>query len=205
VDWVLAALPAAPARVLEVGAGSGELAARVVAAGYSVVAIDPAGEPPVLPVALADLEEPAASFDAAVAVLSLHHVQPLAPSVRKLAEVLRPGGLLVVDEIDVAAFDLRAAEWLIERWREAGREAPKSAPEMVELLQGHMHPLSRLLEVLGEWFDLGEVERGPYLHRWHLDGSKRELEEELISRGELPVTGARFVGKRAARVSPGDT
>lgn len=168
------------------------------AAGYSVVAIDPAGEAPVLPIALVDLEQPAAPFDAAVAVLSLHHIDPLAPSLKKLAEVMRPDGLLVVDEIDVAAFDLRAAEWLIERWREAGRDAPTSAAGMVELLHEEMHPLARLLEVLGEWFDLGEVERGPYLHRWHLDGTLRGAEEELISRGELPVTGARFVGTRAA-------
>lgn len=196
MDWVLGALPPAPARVLEVGAGSGELATRMIAAGYSVVAIDPAGEAPVLPVALLDLEEPAASFDAAVAVRSLHHIDPLAPSLKRLAEVMRPDGLLVVDEIDVAAFDLRAAEWLMERWREAGRDAPTSAVGMVELLHGEMHPLARLLEVLGEWFDLGEVERGPYLHRWHLDGSLKGVEEELISRGELPVTGARFVGRR---------
>lgn len=198
MDWVLGALPPAPARVLEVGAGSGELAARMGAAGYSVVAIDPAGEAPVVPVALLDLDEPDASFDAAVAVLSLHHVEPLEASVARLGELMRPGALLVVDEIDVAAFDLRAAEWLIARWREAGREAPKSAPEMVEFLQGHMHPLSRLIEAIGEWFEVAEVERGPYLNRWHLDGSQLGLEEELIARGELPVTGARFVARRAA-------
>jgi len=198
VDWVLGALPPAPARVLEVGAGSGELAARMGAAGYSVVAIDPAGEAPVVPVALLDLDEPDASFDAAVGVLSLHHVEPLEASVARLAEVMRPGALLVVDEIDVAVFDLRAAEWLTARWREAGREAPKSAPEMVEMLQTHMHPLARLVEVLGRWFEIADVERGPYLHRWHLDGSQLAAEEELIARGELPVTGARFVGRRAA-------
>jgi len=202
VDWILAALPPAPARVLEVGAGSGELAAQMGAAGYSVVAIDPAGEPPVLPVALLDLDAPPASFDAAVAALSLHHVEPLERSVERLAEVVRAGGLLVVDEIDVAAFDLRAAEWLIERWHEVGREVPKSAPEMVELLQGHMHPLSRLLDALGRWFEIARVERGPYLHRWHLDGSQLAVEKELISRGELPVTGARFVGRR--RTVPAD-
>jgi SAM-dependent methyltransferase len=198
VDWILGALPPAPARVLEIGAGSGELAAQMAAGGYSVVAIDPAGEQPVLPVALLDLDAPPASFDAAVAALSLHHVEPLEPSMQRLAEVVRPAGLLVVDEIDVAAFDLRAAEWLIEHWRDAGREVPRSAPEMVELLQTHMHPLSRLVEVLGRWFEIADVERNPYLHRWHLDGSQLAVEEALIARGELPVIGARFVGKRLA-------
>jgi hypothetical protein len=38
--------------------------------------------------------------------------------------VVRPRGLRVVDEFDVAAFDTRAAEWLIGCWRDLGREAP---------------------------------------------------------------------------------
>src|ERR671933_451325 len=50
--YVRSALPPAPARVLEVGAGSGELAADLRAAGYDVVAIDPAGGEGVAPVAL---------------------------------------------------------------------------------------------------------------------------------------------------------
>ena len=71
------ALPPAPARVLEIGAGGGELAGALRDEGYDVVAIDPASETPaVRAVALGDLDEPAASFDAAVAVVSLHHVEP---------------------------------------------------------------------------------------------------------------------------------
>src|SRR4051812_8862849 len=41
VAFVHAALPPPPARVLEVGAGQGKLAAALRAAGYDVVAIDP--------------------------------------------------------------------------------------------------------------------------------------------------------------------
>jgi SAM-dependent methyltransferase len=194
VEFALGALPAAPARVLEVGAGRGELALRLARAGYDVVAIDPVGEPPVLAVPLHGLDEPADSFDAAVAVLSLHHVEPLRESIRRLAEVVRPGGSLVVDEFDVAAFDLRAAEWLIDRWRERGRESPESAAALVADLREHLHPLARPREGLGEWFELGEVSRGAYLHRWDLDPALRKTEEELIPLGELPATGARFLG-----------
>jgi len=42
--FVRGALPPPPARVLEVGAGSGELAAALREAGYDVVAIDPAAD-----------------------------------------------------------------------------------------------------------------------------------------------------------------
>jgi 2-polyprenyl-3-methyl-5-hydroxy-6-metoxy-1,4-benzoquinol methylase len=41
LEFVLGALPSPPARVLEVGAGGGELAADLRDAGYDVLAIDP--------------------------------------------------------------------------------------------------------------------------------------------------------------------
>lgn len=90
--FVRANLPSPPARVLEIGAGAGELRRALDAAGYSVVAIDPEprGEG-VIAVALHELDEPPASFDAAVALVSLHHVNPLDQSCRRLADVLRPG------------------------------------------------------------------------------------------------------------------
>src|SRR5436190_5073396 len=115
--FVGGALPAPHARVIEVGAGGGELAAELRALGYDVLAIDPAADstPGVEPTALADVDRPAASFDAAVAIRSLHHVEPLAESIARLAELVRPGGRLVVDEYDVERFDERAAQWLMER------------------------------------------------------------------------------------------
>ena len=64
--------------MLEVGAGDGTLAEALAAAGYDVVAIDPASDRRVRRVALHELDEP--PFDAAVAVISLHHVEPLGES-----------------------------------------------------------------------------------------------------------------------------
>ena len=81
--FVRVALPAPPPRVLEVGAGNGELAAALAHAGYEMVAVDPASESPnVRAVPLHELDEPPRSFDAAAAVVSLHHVQPLATGAR---------------------------------------------------------------------------------------------------------------------------
>lgn len=65
---------------------------------------------------------PPGSFAAAVAIVSLHHVDPLEQSCRRLGELVEPGGTLVVDEFDVAALEpdfefgppLRGA-WL-HRW-----------------------------------------------------------------------------------------
>ena len=69
----------------------------------------PRGGDGVLQVALVDLEAPPRSLDAAVAMLSLHHVVPLGHSLRRLTEVRRHGARPLVDEFDVARFDRRAS------------------------------------------------------------------------------------------------
>jgi SAM-dependent methyltransferase len=190
--FVRSALPAPPARVLEVGAGDGELAAVLAGAGYDVVAIDPAStSAAVRAVALHELDEPPASFDAALAVVSLHHVQPLEESCRRLADLVRPGGALAVDEIDVDRLDERAARWWLSQ---SGHESEPG--ELVAGMREHLHSLDRLREALGAWFEMGEPVRGPYLHRWNLPPGLREPEEELIAAGELPALGARLVGVR---------
>jgi SAM-dependent methyltransferase len=194
---VRASLPPAPSRVLEVGAGGGELAEALRGDGYDVVAIDPASETPaVRAVALGDLEEPPASFDAAVAVVSLHHVEPLGASCRRLARLVRAGGALVVDEFDVERFDERAAHWWIEQGQVQRRDRPQNTPQFAEELRGHLHPLGRLADALAPWFDVSVPVRGAYLHRWDLDPGLRDAEEALIAAGRLPATGARFVAVR---------
>jgi SAM-dependent methyltransferase len=196
--FVRAALPAPSARVLEVGAGSGDLAAALRAAGYDVVAIDPAaqGAPGVEATALEDVRAPAASFDAAVAVLSLHHVEPLAASSARLAEVVRPGGILVVDEFDVARFDERAATWLVAQRAAIGADHPGHAAAWSADMRAHLHPLTAIRDALALAFALGEPVRGAYLYRWDLDPALRAVEERLIADGALPATGARLVGVR---------
>lgn len=194
LGFVRSALPAPPARVLEVGAGEGELAAALGAIGYDVVAIDPDPRAPhVMPVALHELREPAGSFDAAVAVLSLHHVEPLRESCRVLAELVRAGGLLVIDEFDVERFDERAARWWQERHAGEEHGDPSS---VVRDLRGHLHPVELLRDELSAAFALGEPVRGAYLHRWDLPPGLRDAEERLIAEGALPATGARLVGRR---------
>ena len=195
--FVRANLPEPPARVLEVGAGDGSLARALRAAGYDVVAIDPKAETDdVQATALVDLGEPAGSFAAAVAVVSLHHVDPLEESCRRLGELVEPGGTLVVDEFDVAAFDLDAAAWWLEQRRALGEPQPKTAEELVEEHRAHLHPLDRITAALEPRFELGLPLRGPWLHRWNLGESLRVVEEEAIARGGLRAVGARLVGRR---------
>jgi SAM-dependent methyltransferase len=192
VAYVRAALPPAPARVLEVGAGDGALAAALREAGYDVTAIDPEGGDGVLHVALAELAVAPRSFDAAVAMLSLHHVVPLGVSLRRLSEVLRHGARLVVDEFDVGRFDTRAASWLLRHQADHGH----TAEHVIASLREHLHDLDHLREQLRPWFDVGEPVPGAYLYRWDVDPGLRGEEEAAIAAGELPAVGARFVAVR---------
>ncbi len=193
--FVRAALPAPPADVLEIGAGDGKLAAELRVAGYAVHAIDPAaadgsGVEPI------ELLEVAGTFDAAVAVVSLHHVEPLEASCAHLATLVREGGTLVVDEFDVALLDGRAAEWWLAQRRARGAAEERDAEEIVAFMRHHVHSLSSLREALRPHFTLRESPPGPYLYRWNLGPELRAEEERRIAAGELPATGVRLVGTR---------
>jgi SAM-dependent methyltransferase len=193
--FALASLPAPPARVLEIGAGSGELAAALRAAGHEVTAIDPNAEGGT-GVERTPLLEATGRYDAAVAVVSLHHVEPLGESCARLAELITPGGELAIDELDIARYDERATGWWLHQRHAAGHEDDHTPETILDGMRGHIHTLDAVREALAPHFDLGEPVRGPYLHRWHLPPGLRELEERLIGEGRLPATGARLVARR---------
>jgi SAM-dependent methyltransferase len=194
--FVRSSLPAPPSAILEIGAGRGELAAALRTAGYEVAAIDPAAEPDsdVRPISLL---EAVGEFDAAVAVVSLHHVDPLGESCAHLATLIAPGGPLVIDEIDVERYDERATGWWLAQRRTLGAGHEDADPSgMLQTLRDHIHPLAEVRAALAPYFEIGQPVRGPYLHRWELRESLRETELELIADGLLPATGARLVAIR---------
>ena len=189
------ALPPPPARVLEIGAGDGALSAALREGGHEITAIDPDAERG-SGVERIPLLEVQGRYDAALAVVSLHHVEPLAESIEHLAGLIEPGGVLAIDELDVDRYDERVTSWWLHQRAAAGHEERHDAQSILEGMRGHIHPLNAVREALAPYFALGEPVRGPYLHRWHLPPGLREAEERLIGTGALPATGARLVGVR---------
>ena len=193
------ALPPPPARVLEIGAGDGELAAALREHRYAVTAIDPKAED-------GSGVERTARIDAGGALRRGHRGRLAAPR-RAARGVLRaPRG---ADRAGRGARDRRARHPPLRRARDRlvaapaqrGRGTTTTTPpeSILDGMRGHIHALDDVLAALAPHFTLGEPVRGPYLHRWHLPPGLREVEERLIGSGDLPATGARLVGIRGGR------
>jgi SAM-dependent methyltransferase len=203
------ALPAPPARLLEVGCADGALADALVADGYDVVAIDPAAPEGshFRRVRLEDYQGEPGSFDAIVASLALHHVPDLSAAVAKLAELLQAGGPLVLAEFAKERLSGDTACWYhAQRLALAavGRE-DSAAPADFERWHAQwlrdrteVHPAAELLAALSERFDTVVLEWTPYLFSYRLDDSLEAAERVLIETGEIEAVGFRYVGERAA-------
>lgn len=88
------------ANVLEIGAGEGLLAARLAAAGYDVIAIDTQLRSmfPILETSFEEYNSRPHSFDCITAQLWLHHAHDLNAALDKIAGLLKPGGILAIDD-----------------------------------------------------------------------------------------------------------
>jgi SAM-dependent methyltransferase len=191
--------------VLEVGCGEGELARAVADAGWDVLAIDPAAPdgPIFRRLKLEDVDEPE-SFDAVVAVRSLHHVTDLEAALDRVKELLRAGGVLVLDEFAWDRLTGPTAEWFYGQQRvlaAAGRlpDAPATLEECCRDWEDEhvgLHGYEAMHAALGERFRERSFEWLPYLYRY-LDGVTGEtLERTLIEADAIQATGFRYVGVR---------
>jgi SAM-dependent methyltransferase len=199
-------LPPAPASILEVGCGGGQLARELEALGYDIIAIDP--EAPSGPIfqaiKLEDFDD-SGPFDAVVASLSLHHIENLRAAVDKIAGLLDSGGLLVLSEWDRERFQGATARWYFHQ-RQAlaavGREDAEIEPTFEEWWpewqerRSDVHPYAAMRPELDRRFSERFFEWVPYLYGYRLGGEVEPLERALIASGEIEAVGLRYVGER---------
>jgi SAM-dependent methyltransferase len=180
------ALPRPPCRVLEVGCGSGAIAARLTARGYHVTGLDPSAE------AAADcrargvqavegdfLSFRGEPFDAVLFTRSLHHIESPAKAAGHAHTLLKPGGRVVAEEFAVERMDNETARWFYELCsllEAAGlmrpdRRDPLAASALDRWFRDHehenpVHAGEDMLVALGTRFDLDRIESSPYLFRY---------------------------------------
>jgi SAM-dependent methyltransferase len=197
LEFVTAQLPPAPARVLEVGCGSGRLARALDDLGYRVVAIDPAApEGPIFQaVSLEEFADPG-GFDAVVASRSLHHIPDLADALSKLHRLLVPDGRLIVVEHAFERLDEPTARWYLEKRRARQRGAPSSVDAcMAEWEADHagLHSYAAMRRELDRHFTERWFAWTPSLYLELGDGLEHE-ERRLIETGSIQATGFLYIG-----------
>jgi len=117
-DFVRRFLPRGCRRILEVGCGTGELAARLSKDGYVVIAIDSDRDSVAAARRLGvnahvatwpDFDQ--GQFDAVLFTRSLHHIHPPGESVRHAADCLANGGRIIVEDFAYESADEKTLRW----------------------------------------------------------------------------------------------
>lgn len=230
--FVLRSLLPGRLRLLEVGCGRGELAARLRGIGHEVVAIDSSAESVEaarrLGVDARAADFPAFDerpFDAVLFTRSLHHIRPLRAAVARAHELLKPRGLLLIEDFAFTDVGEHTADWfhrLLALLDACGALLPAEGSFGRRLLDGggdlslwcgHAHeisPAGEMLSAVSERFELAVHETTPYLYRYVAsmvtdDGQGAlvvsrvlELEKALGEADDRHLIGRRFVARKGA-------
>jgi SAM-dependent methyltransferase len=202
LDFLTPWLAGGSLRLLEVGAGEGELAQALADLGHRVTALD--ADPDSVEAARhrgldarvarwPDFE--GGPYDDIVFSRSLHHMEDLDGTVRRAREVLVPGGLLLAEEFDVAGADAATLVRFTQAARKCaaivpiGPDAPAlvttaiaggATPEAWAEEHGpELHTAEAMRRAIERHFDLEPVVNAPYLFRylaWAVPGTPAALD-----------------------------
>ena len=177
------------ARIIEIGCGSGQLAAVLTMRGYDVTAIDSSREAigrayqygiKAIHASWPDFEcDP---VDAVLFSRSLHHISDLQGAVRKAKDVLKPAGVLLVEDFAYDEIEPSAIEWfqnvLISHkgqsmiWSDTDQFIEKflASEDPEKTWREHhdhgLHTAKAMQQAIEEIFNVQEVRRVPYLYRY---------------------------------------
>ena len=205
-DWASERLPPPPARILDVGCGQGELTTALAAAGYDAIGIDPSapqGER-FRRIRLEDVDPVEdGPFDAVVAARSLHPIRDLDLALDRIAALLVPDGVLVLEEVGWDLADDPTLDWLYGQRRALAAAGHGEAPASLEAMREEwdadhlgVHGFERLRSELGARFDELAFERTPFLHRLLGGVATEVLEGALVDAGAIQALGFRWAGRR---------
>lgn len=151
-DVALSLLAGAPAcRVIDVGAGRGELSARLARLGHDVTAVEKYTEQFEADVPLveadADQELPFAdeSVDAVMAVEILEHLENPRGFLREAWRVLRPGGVAIVSTPNLTSLPSRLLFTVAGQWDLFLNHPWRLRDPYSQHVQGHITPMPRWL------------------------------------------------------------
>jgi len=206
-------LPAAPARVLELGCGPlGGFVPTLRSAGYTAVGVDPQApdEPGYHRIGFEDYRPPQ-PVDAVVACTSLHHVGDLDRVLELIHATLTPGGVLVVVEWARERFDEPTARWCFarlgpardeahegwlhrhrDRWADSGLPWPQYLQSWAD--EEGLHTGQRILAGLDTRFHRRLCASAPYFFADLADTTDAD-EQAAIDTGTIQAGGIRFVGQ----------
>ncbi|MEJ3656828.1 methyltransferase domain-containing protein [Actinomycetes bacterium KLBMP 9759] len=206
-------LPAAPAQVVEIGCGpDGGFVPALLRAGHHAVGVDPeAPEDERYERIPFERYVRGTNVDLIVASTSLHHVGDLGEVLDHAADLLRPGGQIVVIEFAHELFDEATARWCFDRlpeqpgwlqghrdgWAASGRSWPDYRASWVQ--REAMHGGTTILRALDARFSrVRVIDRLPYFFP-DLDGVDEADEQAAIDADRIQGTGFRYLGERRLR------
>ena len=189
--------------MLEVGCGHGELTTALQVAGYEPLGIDPRAPQGDIfrRVLVEDLDPAEEQFDGVVAVHSLHHIRDLDHALGHVVRLLRPRGVLVLDELGWDLADEATLDWLWNQRRALAAAGHGEAPESLEAVRleweaEHLgvHGFETLRTAIDAHFEERAFEQTSYLHR-KLGGVATDvLEQALVDAGAIQPLGFRYAG-----------
>ena len=217
VEFLAGCLPDAGA-VLEVGCGNGLVALELMERGYDVLAID-ADEEAIEQArdnGVAAVHADWADFeclpvDAVAFTRSLHHVDSLPDAVRKAADLLVPGGLLLVEDFAVEAVDERTLRWFLgvlhlPQARELLK--PRSDELLSDLMSGkdpveawnrnhdhELHSFAEMEEEVAQHFPNLDAWPVPYFYRYLIDALPETAQAALFVKAIAVEEAARAAGQ----------
>jgi SAM-dependent methyltransferase len=203
LDFAREQLPPPPARLLEVGCGQGELTTALAVAGYEPVGIDPLAPQGDLfrRVLLEDIDAQEGPFDGVVASHSLHHIRDLDQALDRIVALLRPGGVLVLDEHGWDLADDPTLDWLYGQRRALAAAGHGDAPASLEAAREEwhaehvgLHGFVAMRKLVDERFEERVFTWTPFLHRLLGGVATEVLEQALVDGGAIRALGFRYAG-----------